>query len=246
VRRELVLKEIRLFFRDTTQWSQLILLGVLVLVYVFNIKFLPLRGDGMTFFLMNVVPFLNLVLAGFVLASVAARFIFPGVSLEGRTFWLLRSSPMSMRELLWSKFWVGTLPLLVLALAIVGVTDVLLQVTPFMMIVSIFTITFMTLAVAGLALGFGTVFPQFDTENAAQIPTSFGGLIFMMSSIALIGLVIVLEARPVYTYLSAQAFGEATDPLEMVLGFGLAVVVCGVATLVPIETAVRRLERGES
>ena len=82
--------------------------AVLVMVYVFNIKFLPLRGEGVTFFLVNVVPFLNLVLAGFVLASVAARFIFPGVSLEGRTFWLLRSSPMSVRELLWSKFWVGT------------------------------------------------------------------------------------------------------------------------------------------
>ena len=58
---------------------------MLVVVYVFNIKFLPLRGEGMTFFLVNVVPFLNLVLAGFVLASIAARFIFPGVSLEGRT-----------------------------------------------------------------------------------------------------------------------------------------------------------------
>jgi ABC-2 type transport system permease protein len=215
-------------------------------VYVFNIKFLPLRGEGMTFFLQNVVPFLNLVLAGFVLASVAARFIFPGVSLEGRTFWLLRSSPMSMRQLLWSKFWVGTLPLLVLALAIVGVTDVLLQVTPFMMIVSIFTITFLTLAVAGLALGFGTMFPQFETENAAQIPTSFGGLVFMMSSIALIGAVIVLEARPVYSYLSALAFGEPAEPLEMVIGFGLAVIVCGMATLFPIEMAVRRLERGET
>ncbi len=246
VRRELVLKEVRVFFRDTTQWSQLILLGVLVLVYVFNIKFLPLRGDGMTFFLQNVVPFLNLVLAGFVLASVAARFIFPGVSLEGRTFWLLRSSPMSMRELLWSKFWVGTFPLLVLAVGIVGVTDVLLQVTAFMMIVSIFTITFMTLAVAGLALGFGTLFPQFETENAAQIPTSFGGLIFMMSSIALIGAVVVLEARPVYSYLSAQAFGSETNLVEMVLGFGAAFVVCASATLIPIETAVRRLERGEA
>ena len=85
VRRELVLKELRLFFRDTTQWSQLILLAVLVVVYVFNIKYLPLRGEGVTFFLVNVVPFLNLVLAGFVLASIAARFIFPGVSLEGRT-----------------------------------------------------------------------------------------------------------------------------------------------------------------
>ena len=43
LRRELVLKELRLFFRDTTQWSQLILLAVLVVVYVFNIKFLPLQ-----------------------------------------------------------------------------------------------------------------------------------------------------------------------------------------------------------
>ncbi len=121
LRRELMLKELRLFFRDTTQWSQLILLAVLVVVYVFNIKYLPLRGEGITFFLVNVVPFLNLVLAGFVLASIAARFIFPSVSLEGRTLWLLRSSPMPVKDLLWAKFWVGTLPLLILALGIVGV-----------------------------------------------------------------------------------------------------------------------------
>src|SRR5258706_16011554 len=125
------MKEFRLFFRDTTQWSQLILLAVLVIAYVFNIKFLPLQGEGITFFLRNVIPFLNLVLAGFVLASIAARFIFPGVSLEGRTLWLLRSSPMSMRQLLWSKFWVGALPLLILAVAIIGVTDYLLEVSEF-------------------------------------------------------------------------------------------------------------------
>ena len=245
LKRELVLKEVRLFFRDTTQWSQLILLAVLVIVYVFNIKFLPLRGEGMTFFLMNIVPFLNLVLAGFVLASIAARFIFPGVSLEGRTLWLLRSSPMSMRDLLWAKFWVGTLPLLILAVSIVGVTDYLLDVTPFMFAVSVLTIVFMTFAVAGLAIGFGTLFPQFETENAAQIPTSFGGLLFMMSAIAVIGGVVVLEARPVYSYLAAHAFGGRTSPLEMVIGFGLAALLCGVATLVPIQIAERRMETFE-
>ncbi|MEO6528701.1 MAG: hypothetical protein ABIP93_18940, partial [Gemmatimonadaceae bacterium] len=132
LRRELVLKELRLFFRDTTQWSQLILLGVLVVLYVFNIKYLPLRGEGVTFFLANLIPWLNLILAGFVLASVAARFIFPSVSLEGRTLWLLKSSPMPVKDLLWAKFWVGTTPLLVLALGIVGVTDALLQVSDFM------------------------------------------------------------------------------------------------------------------
>jgi ABC-2 type transport system permease protein len=245
VRQELVLKELRLFFRDTTQWSQLILLAVLVVVYVFNIKFLPLRGEGITFFLANVVPFLNLALAGFVLASIAARFIFPGVSLEGRTLWLLRSSPLSIRSLLWAKFWVGTLPLLILALAIVGVTNYLLQTTAFIFVVSVFTIVLLTLALAALAIGFGTAYPQFETENAAQIPTSFGGLLFMMTSVALIGAVIVLEARPVYEYLSAQAFGTAVETPSMVIGLGGAALLCIVATLVPIAVAVRKLERVE-
>jgi ABC-2 type transport system permease protein len=245
LRRELVLKELRLFFRDTTQWSQLILLTVLVIVYVFNIKYLPLRGEGVTFFLRNVIPFLNLVLAGFVLASVAARFIFPSVSLEGRTLWLLRSSPMPVQSLLWAKFWVGTMPLLVLALGIVFVTDWLLQVSTFMFAVSVMTISMMTIALCGMALGFGTLFPQFETENAAQIPTSFGGLMFMMSSVGLIAGVVVLEARPVYGYLSAKLYGTPTSMSEMAFGFGAAAVLCVVATIVPIRFAKRRLEELE-
>jgi ABC-2 type transport system permease protein len=246
LRRELVLKELRVFFRDTTQWSQLILLGVLVVVYVFNIRYLPLRGEGITFFLVNVVPFLNLVLAGFVLASIAARFIFPGVSLEGRTLWLLRSSPMRMRDLLWAKFWVGTTPLLILALAIVFVTDVLLEVSVFMFWVSVASITFLTFAISGLAIGFGTLYPQYETENAAQIPTSFGGLLFMMASITVIGTVVVLEARPVYQYLYDRAFGTGqTDPMVLVVWFGAALATCLLATFVPIRLALRRLETVE-
>jgi ABC-2 type transport system permease protein len=245
MRRELVLKEMRLFFRDTTQWSQLILLTVLVVVYVFNIKFLPLRGEGVTFFLANVIPFVNLILAGFVLASIAARFIFPGISLEGRTLWLLRSSPLEMRQLLWSKFWVGTLPLLGLALILVFATDVLLQVSGFMMAVSIFTITMMTFAIAGLALGFGALFPKFNTENAAQIPTSFGGLVLMMASVALIGLVIVAEARPVYQYVGAHLLNTEPSIAGLWLGFGGAGLLCLAATFVPIRIAVKRMKELE-
>ena len=245
VRRELVLKELRVFFRDTTQWSQLILLGVLVIVYVFNIRYLPLRGEGVSFLLRNVIPFLNLVLAGFVIASVAARFIFPGVSLEGRTLWLLRSSPMPTSALLWSKFWVGTVPLLTLALAIVGITDALLQVTPFMYIVSLSTIAMLTVAMASLALGIGTIFPQFETENAAQIPTSFGGLVYMMTAIIVIAATVILEARPVYGYLRAKAWGVPVDIWQMVVGFGLAILVCALATVIPLRVARSRLEAVE-
>lgn len=247
-RRELVLKEVRVFFRDTTQWSQLLLLGVLIIVYVFNVKFLPLTGEGISFFLRQTVPFLNLVLTGFVLASIAARFVFPSVSLEGRTLWLLRASPLRARDLLWSKYWVGTLPLLVLALGLTTATNTLLDVGDFIFAVTLFTVALLTFAVSALALCFGTLYPQFETENAAQIPTSFGGLVYMMTAITLLGLVTILEARPVYVYLFAQTFGRGPGwgaIREMAVGFSLAGTVCIAATVVPIRVAVRTLEAVE-
>ncbi len=247
-RRELVCKEVRVFFRDTTQWSQLLLLGVLIVLYVFNVKFLPLTGAGVTFFLRNVIPFFNMILAGFVLASIAARFVLPGVSLEGRTLWLLRSSPLEVRDLLWAKYWVGTLPLVVLAVGIVTVTNTLLQVSDFIFAVTVLSIALLTFAVSALALCFGTLFPQFETENAAQIPTSFGGLVYMVTSVGLLCAVSVLEARPLYIYLArhfTHTVNTSRDWWEVAVGFGLAAALCGAATLLPIRVALRRLERIE-
>src|SRR5207247_11297856 len=45
-KREFVIKDIKLFFRDTTQCSQLILLAALVLVYLFTITTLPPPRGG--------------------------------------------------------------------------------------------------------------------------------------------------------------------------------------------------------
>ncbi|HMG19216.1 MAG TPA: hypothetical protein VK573_10860 [Gemmatimonadales bacterium] len=246
-KREFVLKDIKLFFRDTTQWSQLILLAVLVVVYLFNIQALPLRrGEPVGFFYVNLVSFLNLGLAGFVLASIAARFIFPAVSLEGRQMWLLRSSPLDLRALLWSKYWVGTLPLLVFGLILTGLTNVLLEVTPFMMILSLATMAGLTLAIGALALAFGTLYPQFETENAAQIPTSFGGLVFMMATIALLAGVLILLSRAVYTYVRAAFDGQVLGVTgEMVALFAVAAAVCAAATVIPLRMALRKMESFE-
>jgi ABC-2 type transport system permease protein len=246
-KREFVIKDVKLFFRDTTQWSQLILLGVLVVIYLFNIRALPLfRGEQVPFFLVTVISFLNLGLAGFVLASVAARFVFPAISLEGRQMWLLRSSPLDLKALLWSKYWTGTVPLLALALLITVFTNVLLKTSAFMMAVGIGTICLLTLAISAMALGFGALYPQFETENAAQIPTSFGGLVFMMTTVALLGLVIVIEAVPVYGYLRA-AFRGLPIPVNaaMIGAFALVALVCGAATVVPLRIGLRRMEEFE-
>ena len=244
--RSLVAKDIRTFFRDTTQWSQLILLTVLVVIYIYNVKVLPLwSGEQVGFFLINVVSFLNLGLAGFVLAAIAARFLFPAISLEGRQLWLLKSSPMDLRSLLWSKFWVGVIPLFVLALALTAGTNVILRVGSFMMVVSLVTIAVMTFAIAALALGFGAMFPRFETENSAEISTGFGGLLFMVSAAGYLAIVIMLEAWPVYSVLQAKFKGQPLTSAQMVsLGFGLgAAFAFSVAVvIIPLRIARRKVE----
>ena len=243
--RSLVVKDIRTFFRDTTQWSQLILLAVLVVVYVYNIKVLPLyTGAEVGFFLINVISFLNLGLAGFVLAAIAARFLFPTVSLEGQTLWLLRSSPLQLRRLVWSKYWVNVIPLLVVAVALTAGTNYILQVGPFVMVLSVVTIIAMTFAIAALALGFGAVFPRFDTTNAADIPTGFGGLLFMMTAIGYMTAVIVLEAWPVYTVLQARLNDEPLSTAAvvwLVAGLTGALLISVLAIWLPLRAAVRRI-----
>ena len=241
-RREFLLKDLRVFFRDTTQWSQLILLAVLLLVYVFNIRALPLfTGEKVPFSLVTLVVFLNQGLAGFVLAAIAARFIFPSVSLEGRQLWLLRSSPLDHKTLLWSKYWIGAVPLLILAVVITFITNTMLKASGFMMVVSMATTIGFTIAASAMALAMGVFYPQFETENAAQIPTSFGGLLFMMASITLLGVIIAAEAAPVATYLRAQQMGQPLSiTKELVIAFGVVFLVCTAATVVSLRLALAK------
>ena len=160
--------------------------------------------------------------------------------------WLLRSSPLELRTLLWSKYWVGTVPLLVLALLLSGLTNVMLQVRPFMMVMGLVTICALTFAIAALALGFGALYPQFETENAAQIPTSFGGLVYMMATIALLGAVIVALWQAVYQYVRSVYLGQpVVVDASMLFWFAVAGALCATATVAALGIGLRRMERLE-
>lgn len=244
--RQLVIKEVRVFFRDATQWSQLILLGVLVVVYVYNIRSLPLyTGEALSFFLINLISFLNLGLAGFVIAAIAARFVFPAMSLEGRMLWLLRSSPLDLRKVFWSKYWVGCVPLLLVALPLIVGTNLILEASLFLHVLCAVTMVAVTLAMTSLALGFGALHPNFETENAAEIPTSFGGLLFMMTAVGYLAGLILLEAWPVYLFLRARLDGTSVQVWPLVLGLSGALALSAAATLLPLRAGVRRIREIE-
>ncbi len=247
--RELVAKEVRVFFRDTTQWSQLILLGVLIVVYVYNIHVLPVGPSAdVSFFLVNLVAFLNLGLAGFVVAAIAARFVFPAMSLEGRMTWLLRSSPLDPRTLFWTKYAVGTIPLLLIAVPLIVLTNWILQVSPFLFVISTSAMVGATFAMTAMALGFGAIFPNLETENPAEIPTSFGGLLFMMASVAYLALIVILCGWPVYRFLLGRLQGAESGMTELwpiIGGLGGALLLTVAIVWASLGAGIRRFERDE-
>jgi ABC-2 type transport system permease protein len=238
-----VLKEIRVFFRDTTQWSQLILLGVLVVVYVFNIKFLPLTGEGITFFIVNLVPFLNLALAGFVLASVAARFIFrrqPGgqnvVAAQSESVVGSRAALVEVlggdiatpracaRDRRRNEQSPSREPVHVRG---VGIHDHAHDIRA-----------------RGPRNRLRHRVPAFRDGERSTDSHVVRWTAVHDERVGVIGSVIVLEARPVYSYLSAVSFGGGEGPplVELIVGFGLAAAVCLTATFWPIRVAQSRLE----
>ncbi|MGH7774290.1 MAG: putative ABC transporter permease subunit, partial [Candidatus Binatia bacterium] len=195
----IMVKDIKTFLRDTTQWSQLLLLLALIVVYLYNFKVLPLdRSPIPTSTLRTVISFANMGLAGFVLSAVAVRFAFPAVSLEGKAFWILQTSPIPLRSLLWSKYWLNLIPLLFLGEILVFLSNILLRVPPWMMTLSLTTVFLMTFGITAIGVGLGARYPKFDYGNVAEIPTSFGGAMCMIFSIAFIGATVMIEAWPVY------------------------------------------------
>lgn len=187
----------KVFLRDVTQWSQLLLLLALVVIYLYNFQVLDLeRIPYMAGFVKNFYAFLNLGLAGFVMATVAARFVFPAVSSEGAAFWIIRTAPIAPRDFLWSKFWTGVVPLLLLSLMLTVVANEFLAVALFLKIVTAVGIVFMSFALAGLATGLGARYPRFSADNATQVAGSPGGIAFMIAAVSYVIAMVALIGWP--------------------------------------------------
>ena len=244
--RAFAVKEVRTFFRDQTQWPQIFLIIALIIVYLYNFSVLPLAKSPIrTIYLQNLFSFLNMGLAAFVLTAVAARFVYPAVSIEGDAFWIVKSSPIQIRKFLWIKFFVYYIPLLLLAEILIVLSNILLHVTPFMMWLSVATIFFMVPGIVAMGVGFGAAYPDFKSENPAQSVTSFGGLLFMILCAGFIGVIIILEAGPVYSVFMADIRGaslSASQWVWLIGSFSLVLLLCVLAVILPMRLGEQRLK----
>ena len=245
-RRHLLIKDMKVFLRDVSQWSQLLLLLALVIVYLYNFRVLDLdRVPYMSGPIRNFYGFLNLGLAGFVMATVAVRFVFPAVSSEGNAFWIIRTSPVPMRAFLWSKFWTGLLPLLVLAEVLTLLGNAFLGVSMFLQVVTGVAVVFISLALVGLATGLGARYPRFAAENINQVAGSYGGVSFMISAVLYIAAMIALLGWGSAQYFWAESRRRAMRGDEfnsLLIAFAVAGLLSLAMFALSMRSGVRALE----
>ncbi len=235
-------KDLKLFFRDTSQWSQLLLLGALVILYVYNITNIPFPHPV----LKSVISFLNLGMAGFVLAAIGVRFVFPSVSQESGSFWIIKTSPVKLKDFLKEKFIISFLPLFLLAEILIISSNLILNVEPFLMALSVLTIFFISLAITGFGVGLGAAYPNFKAENQAKTAGSLAGILYMLISLLYIGVVLVIESWPVYLYFSKPFHPDRSERYFFVgLAYFAVVLISLLFAVIPVWIGHRRLNDHE-
>jgi ABC-2 type transport system permease protein len=239
-------KEAKLFMRDSAEWSQLFMIAALVVVYLYNFKVLPVeRSVFQEEYVTNLISFLNIGLTGFVIASLAARFVYPSIGAEGGSFYIIMSSPLTTARYLLYKYVFYLVPFTVLALILLVVSNRLLNIEGPMWWISVTTGLLITWTVLAMALGFGAIYADFKAENRAAALGGIGAILFLFSAIAFEMGIIFLGGSPVYRVMRSwlRHGTMPVDHLLILIGWVFASVAISLfLAFFFIRTGIKKLE----
>jgi ABC-2 type transport system permease protein len=236
--RALIVKDGRMFWRDTTQWVQTLMLFGLLAVYVFNIRYFSEQLS--TRFWIHLVAFLNLGACALNLATLTTRFVFPQFSLEGKRLWIVGMAPLGLVQVVRVKFWVASVLSLGLTLSLILVSCSFLGLD-FETTAKLCTaMCIMTFTLNAMAVGLGTLYPNFREDNPGKIVSGFGGtLCLILSFMYILGSVVML-ALTVTWRMSAPPTALRVNLL--LAGFAVASLLLG---WLPFHLGLRRLRHFE-
>lgn len=240
--RSLVLKDLRLFWRDPAQWSQFLIFFGLLAVYLVNMRSTGNFFGDQTF--RPWIAILNMAASMLILATLTTRFVYPLISLEGRRFWILGLSPIPRRRLVLQKFRlsVATCSLFTVTLALISGWR--LQLAPFELGLTLFGVVAATATLSALAVGLGSMFPNFTEDNPSRIISGMGGTLNFILSFLFIVAMTTGQAFVVQWRLAPQ-LGEATRVRGTLWVLAAMVLLTLVTTVVPLRLGIKSLEDTE-
>ena len=237
--RALVVKDIRMFWRDTTQWGQTLMLFGLLGVYVINLR--HFTQQLLTPFWTNLVSFLNLGACSLNLATLTTRFVYPQFSLEGKRLWIVGMAPLGLTRVLQAKFWLAGSGSLTVTLGLMWLSCHLLKLPWERTLFFSGAVTIMTLTLTAMAVGMGALYPNLKEDNPGKIVSGFGGTLCLVLSFLYIVASVVLLAI-------GSPWGQAgATPVKLMvgswIGFGLLSIALG---WVPYKLGLRQVVNFES
>ncbi|MBI4689237.1 MAG: hypothetical protein HY754_03065 [Nitrospirae bacterium] len=240
-------KDIKIFFRDTGQWSQVFIIGALIMVYIYNFRAIPINMiSELTPFVREFMVMVNMLLAGLVLSAVAARFIYSSVSLEGEAFWIIKTSPVDMNRFLWAKFLYGCIPVTSLIVFLVFLTNLAINVKGLLMFISVGTTFMLCISISGLGTGFGAIYPKFRYENIASVSMSLGGMAFMLIAFGTAIITLSLEPWIFYIYnIRVEGGLNFIEKIQIAACLVSIVMVNAVVFYLPMRIGRMRLDKNK-
>ncbi len=218
--RQMVKKDQAVFTRDASQWSQILIVVAIIIIYLVNFKYFEIAADQALIGDIGLV-FFNLAACSFVVVALCGRFLFPGVSIEGRSFWLILQAPVSLERFLVGKWLGGILPILIIGQLLIWSSNLLVGMSLVLCLITSVQVLIISLVAAAMATGMGAIYPQFHNPNAARIASSFGAVIFMITTIFVVLFLIALWFQ-VSLYLSDLGTNRTPGLLYwLAAGFGL-------------------------
>jgi ABC-2 type transport system permease protein len=230
----ILVKDIRVFWRDTTQWGQTLMLFGLLTVYLMNLRHFTRQSDSA--FWVSITSFLNLGACSLNLATITTRFVFPQFSLEGRRVWLMGLAPLGLARVVWWKFLTASLLTGVLTLSLTLLSCWMLHLDGAHTVYFAIAMGVMTLVLNALSVGLGTLYPNFSETNPGKIVSGFGGTFcLVLSFVYILGSVLLLAFGSPWGWQ-----GEEHNSVRA----GLTGLVFAVASLaaggIPLRLALRR------
>jgi ABC-2 type transport system permease protein len=241
--RAFVSKDIKTFWRDPTQWTQLIMLFGLLFIYIGNIRSVATHTGTIDIFLprwQTILSFFNMGATCFILSILTTRFVYPMLSLEGRQFWIIGLAPLKREHLVWEKYWMSWATALVITEALMIFSNVILNVSAFMMVLSTATILLMSFGLTSLAVGLGAMTPNFKEDNPARIANGLGGTLNVILSLIYVGFIIALELYPTYMYESGNYLAIASWKSYIIPYFAALLGINVVTIWLPMRLGLRR------
>jgi ABC-2 type transport system permease protein len=234
--RALAIKDIRAFWRDTTQWGQSVMLFGLLGAYIINLR--NFTHELTSPFWVNLVAFLNLGACSLNLATLTTRFVFPQFSLEGRRLWIVGMSPMGLGRVVKTKYWLASFASLLATLSLITLSCWLLKMTWDRIVFFGAVVTVMTFALNGIAIGLGVLYPNLKEANPGKIVSGFGGtLCLVLSSLYILASIALL------VFGTMGLHGHESWAVESVIAFVLLSFLIG---WLPLKFGLRQLKNFEA